>query len=122
MKTMKFFMVALMCMMVSNVCLAGDRVISPRQLPKAAKQYIKQHYQGQAIVYAEVDYDFGHVKYEVKLGNGVELKFNARGSCYRVDYDDDYYSFWNMRPVRHSKVKIHRDYDDDDDDFDGFDD
>lgn len=119
MKTIQFFMAALMCLMVSTACFAGDRVISPNQLPKAAKVYIHQHFKGQRIAYAEVDYDYGRKKYEVKLMNGVELKFDARGRCYDIDYDDNYY-----RPrAKHPKGKIHvRVYHDDDDDDDFYDD
>ncbi len=39
MRTLKLFMVALMCMMVTNVCFANDHLISPDQLPKAAQHY-----------------------------------------------------------------------------------
>ncbi|MBP3757353.1 MAG: PepSY-like domain-containing protein [Prevotella sp.] len=118
MRTFKIFMVALICMMVSTVAFA-DRVISPSQLPKAAKVYIQKHYKGQRIIYADVDYDHGFKKYEVKLSNGVELKFDGRGNCYKIDYDDDY--FFRSR-VNHPQVKArgviirHHDLDDDLDD------
>jgi len=118
MRTFKIFMVALICMMVSSVAFA-DRVISPNQLPKAAKVYIQKHYKGQRIVYADVDWDDGFKRYEVKLSNGVELKFDARGNCYKIDYDDDYY--YRAR-VHYPKVKLgkiiirHDDWDDDFDD------
>lgn len=116
MKNYRFFLAALMCLMVSTACLAGDRVISPSQLPKAAKLYIQQNFKGQRIAYAEIDYDYGRKKYEVKLMNGVELKFDARGNCYKIDYDDSYY-----RARAHSKgqprARVYYD-DDDDDDYD----
>lgn len=121
MNTMKFFMVALMCMMVSNVCLAGDHIISPKQLPKAAQQYIRQYHPGQIIVYAEVDYDFGRPKYEVKLMNGIELKFDARGYCYKIEFGEDYRSVRRSFPARRHDARKYHDYDDDDD-FDDFDD
>ena len=115
MRTIKFFMAALMCLMVSTACFAGDRVISPNQLPKAAKTYIQTHYKGQRIAYAEVDYDYGRKKYEVKLMNGVELKFDSRGNCYKIDYDDDYYRARTNSSQGHVNSRI---YYDDDDDFD----
>ena len=81
MRTIKFFMAALLCLMVSTACLAGDRIISPNQLPKAAKTYIQQNFKGQSIAYAKVDWDDGRKTYEVRLSNGVEVKFNSRGAC-----------------------------------------
>lgn len=113
MKSIKFFMAALMCLMVSATCLADDHLISPNQLPKAVKHYIQKNYKGQSIAYAEVDYDFGRKKYEVKLTNGVELKFDAHGNCYDIDYDDDYYRARTQLPTGNAQVRMH--YDDDDD-------
>lgn len=104
-----------MCLMVSTVCMADDHIISPNQLPAAAKLYIQKHFKGQQIAYAEVDYDYDHKKYEVRLTNGVELKFDARGYCYKIDHDDDYYDRWVQYPQGNINVRIH--YDDDDDDF-----
>ena len=111
---MRIFMAALMCMMVSTVCFAGDRIISPNQLPKAAKLYIQKNFKGQRIAYAEIDYDYGRKKYEVKLTNGVELKFDARGNCYKIDHDDDYY---RARTYNHQAQPRARVYYDDDDDY-----
>ena len=116
MRTIKFFMAALMCLMVSTVCFAGDRVISPSQLPKAAKAYIAKHYKGQRIAYAEVDYDYGRKKYEVKLMNGVELKFDSRGNCYKIDYDDDYYRARSKSHQGQVRPRVYYDDDDYDDD------
>ena len=111
--TIHFYMAALMCFMMSTACFAGDRVISPNQLPKAAKLYIQNHFKGQRIAYAEIDYDYGRKKYEVKLMNGVELKFDARGNCYKIDYDDDYYRAKVGQAQGHPRSRIV--YDDDDD-------
>ena len=118
MRTFKLFMVALMCMMVSNVCFANDHLIPPGQLPKAAQHYIHQHFKGVRIAYAEIDFEQGHTKYEVKLVNGVELKFDVRGNCYKVDYEDDRHIGRPLDSPRHPDVRIHFDFDDDDFDFD----
>ncbi len=118
MRTLKLFMVALMCMMVSNVCFANDHLISPDQLPKAAQHYIHQHFKDVRIAYAEIDFDNGCTKYEVRLVNGVELKFDVRGNCYKVDYDDDGHFGMPLDTPRRTNVRIHFDFDDDDFDFD----
>lgn len=106
-----------MCLMVSTVCLADDHIISPNQLPAAAKNYIQDHFNGQRIAYAEIDYDYGFKKYEVRLTNGVELKFDARGNCYEIDRDADNYSAGIQFPQVQAGVRIVCG-DDDDDDFD----
>ena len=77
MRTIKFFMAALMCLMVSTVCFAGDHVISPSQLPKAAKAYIAKHYKGQRIAYAEVDYDYGRKKWNVRTIPTIQFKMSC---------------------------------------------
>ena len=118
MKAIKFLMAALMCFMVSTASFAGDRIISPNQLPKAAKLYIQNHFKGQRIAYAEIDYDYGRKKYEVKLMNGVELKFDARGNCYEIDRDGDYYRANARFHKGNARVRIQYDDDDDDDFFD----
>ncbi len=122
MRTKQFFLAALLCMMVSAVSYADDHVISPSQLPRAAQFYIQNHFKGQRIAYAEVDYDHGFKKYEVHLSNGVELKFDARGNCYKVDYDDTYCHHRIQYPQSQIQVRIHYDDDDFDDIFDDLDD
>ena len=113
MRTIKFFMAALMCLMVSTACLAGDRIISPSQLPKADHHYIQKNFKGQRIAYAEIDYDNMRKKYEVKLMNGVELKFDARGNCYKIDYDDSYFrARAHSQPRGNVQARVY--YDDDD--------
>ena len=116
MRTIKFFMAALLCLMVSTACLAGDRIISPNQLPKAAKTYIQQNFKGQRIAYAKVDWDDGRKTYEVRLSNGVEVKFNSRGACYKIDYEDSYRRVRAPRSRGQVPARVY--YDDDDFDFD----
>lgn len=87
--TIRIIIAVLMCIMVSTTCLADDHLISPSQLPPAAQHFIHHNFRGQRIAYVEVGYDHGCVKYEVKLTNGTELKFDAWGHCYKVDNDDE---------------------------------
>lgn len=118
MGTIKLLMAALMCLMMSSTCLAGDRIISPSQLPKAAKTYIQQNFKGHRIAYAQVDWDDFRKTYEVRLTNGVELKFNARGACYKIDYEDSYYRPQVRYPQGQPSVRVYYDDDDDDDFYD----
>ncbi len=116
MRTIQFLMAALMCLMMSSTCLAGDRIISPSQLPKAAKTYIHQNYKNQRIAYAQVDWDDGRKTYEVRLTNGIELKFTSRGALYKIDYEDAYYRPRAHRSYGHPRARVY--YDDDDDYYD----
>lgn len=50
-------------------------------LPAFVQTYVRQHYQGVAIMGIEKDTR----KYEVKLQNGIELKFDLQGNLTDID-------------------------------------
>jgi len=81
MKQMKFFLVALMSLMVSCVAFADDKPIPVDQLPAAAKTFVSKHFKGQKIVYAEKDWN----SFECRLGNGAEIEFNKKGEWKKID-------------------------------------
>lgn len=85
MKNFKFFAVALMCMMVSTVCNADDRMVPVSQLPAAAKTFVQQNFNGKSIVYAEFDNEFGGGRYEVMLNDGTQIDFDKKGNWDKVD-------------------------------------
>ena len=86
MKKSVLFLAALMCMMLNTVSTsARDKIILAEQLPAAAKTFIQETFPGQGITYAKIDRDNGKKMYEVRLNNGVELKFNKKGEWDKVD-------------------------------------
>ena len=78
---MKFFLVALMCMMMTTVAYADDTPIPVEALPAAAKAFVAQHFPQNKIIYAEKDWR----KYEAHLDNGTEVEFNRKGVWDKVD-------------------------------------
>ena len=85
MKNFKLFAAALMCMMVSTVCNAEDRIIPASQLPAAATSFIQQNFNGKGIAYAAIDHEFGGKKYEVMLNDGTQIDFDKKGVWDKVD-------------------------------------
>ena len=77
----RFFLVALMCMIMSATTFASDRVITANQLPAAAETFINQTFPGASIMYAEID----DGKYEVHLNDGTEINFDRKGNWDKVD-------------------------------------
>ena len=77
----RFFLVALMCMIMSATTFASDRVITANQLPAAAQTFINQTFPGASIMYAEID----DGKYEVHLNDGSEINFDRKGNWDKVD-------------------------------------
>ena len=81
MKKIKFFLMAMICLVVSNVAKADDRPISVEQLPEAAKSFIQTNFEGLKIVYAEKDWN----TYECMLENGTKVEFDRKGVWKKVD-------------------------------------
>ena len=80
MKTINFFMVALMSLVTVTTCFADDRMILPEQLPAPAKAFIQTHYDGTNILFASKEYDGLSKHYEVHLNDGTQLDFDSKGN------------------------------------------
>ena len=85
MKTIKFFMVALISLVTATTCFADDRMILPEQLPAAAKTFIQTHYSGAKILFASKDLDGLSKHYEVHLNDGTQLDFDSKGNWDKVE-------------------------------------
>lgn len=85
MKQMKYFFMALMCLMMSASCVADDRIIPVEQLPAAAKTFIQKNFPGRTISYAQEDRDGLSKTYEARLDDGTEVKFDKKGNWDTVD-------------------------------------
>ena len=81
MKQIKFFLAAIMCILVSNVVMADDTPIPIEQLPAAAKTFVQTNFQGKRIIYAEKDWN----SYECRLDDGTKIEFNRKGNWKKVD-------------------------------------
>ncbi len=81
MKQIKFFLAAIMCILVSNVAMADDTPIPVEQLPAAAKTFVQTNFQGKRIIYAEKDWN----SYECRLDDGTKIEFNRKGTWKKVD-------------------------------------
>ena len=86
MKKTTLFLAALFCMMMQSVStFAGDKLITPEQLPPAAMAFIQENFPGVGITFAKKDFDNGRRQYDVHLNNGVELDFDKKGNWDKVD-------------------------------------
>ena len=81
MKQIKFFLVAMMSVLVCNVAMADDTPIPAEQLPMAAKSFVKSNFQGKKILYAEKDW----ISYECELDDGTTIEFHRNGKWDKVD-------------------------------------
>ena len=82
MKQIKFFAMALVClMMVAVNAMADDRPVPVQSLPAAAKQFVAANFPGATIVYAAKD----DGKYETTLSTGAQVDFTKKGAWDKVD-------------------------------------
>ena len=82
----KFFLVALLCMLLQSVtCLADDKIIPVEQLPAPAKTFVKKYFPQATIEYANKDTEFMGTPYEVRLSDGTEVDFDKKGNWDNVD-------------------------------------
>ena len=85
MKTIKFYMVALMSLVAVTTCFADDKMILPEQLPAAAKVFLQTHFPDNDILFAQKDKDGMKTKFEVRLKDGTEVNFDKKGNWDKVD-------------------------------------
>ena len=82
----KFFLVALLCMLLQSVtCLADDKIIPVEQLPAPAKTFVKKYFPQATIEYATKDTEFMGTTYEVRLSDGTEVDFDKKGNWDNVN-------------------------------------
>ena len=82
----KFFLVALLCMLLQSVtCLADDKIIPVEQLPASAKTFVKKYFPQATIEYATKDTEFMGTTYEGRLSDGTEVDFDKKGNWDNVD-------------------------------------
>ena len=86
MKKSSLFFAALVCLLMQSLSsFADDRVIPTQQLPAAAQTFVQNTFPGKGIAYATIDRDFGKTTYDVRLNDGTEVDFDAKGTWDKVD-------------------------------------
>ena len=80
-KNAKMLATALVCLMVSNSCLADDKPIPVEKLPAAAKTFVQNNFQGKTILFAAKDWN----TYECHLNDGTQIDFRKDGTWDKVD-------------------------------------
>ena len=81
MKKIKFFLVAVMSVLVSNMAMADDMPIPVEQLPATARSFVQTNFKGKRILYAERDWN----SYECHLDDGTSIEFHRNGKWDKVD-------------------------------------
>ncbi len=85
MKKILFALVAFLSFGVSAVKADNDKIISKKELPAQAQQFINEHFNGVKLSYAKLERDFLENSYEVMLANGAKLEFSSKGTWEDVD-------------------------------------
>lgn len=81
MKKIKFLLVALLSVLMSNVALADDTPIPVEQLPAAVKTFVQTNFKDKKIIYAEKDWN----SFECRLNDGTKIEFNKKGTWKKID-------------------------------------
>lgn len=81
MKKIKFLLVVLVSVLMSNVALADDTPIPVEQLPDAAKTFVQTNFKDKKIIYAEKDWN----SFECRLNDGTKIEFNKKGTWKKID-------------------------------------
>ncbi|MCR4613595.1 MAG: PepSY-like domain-containing protein [Bacteroidaceae bacterium] len=89
MKQIKLFVMALACMVALASCSDDEKVITPDQLPEAAKAYIEKTYPDKSIIYVKKDADVFETTYEVAFDDGMKIEFDDDGEITDIDLYDD---------------------------------
>ncbi len=63
----------------SAVYASVDRPVTVAELPQAAQTFIKTHFTGSEVAYAEMDDDVVKRDYEVVFRDGTKIDFNGQG-------------------------------------------
>lgn len=83
----------LIALVVGSIQLAmADDVVTRdvNQLPLAARELIDKQFSHRKVDFIKIEKDlFEETSYEVKLDDGTELEFNAKGGWVEIDAKDD---------------------------------
>lgn len=77
--------IALGALLITPALAGNDKPIAVTQLPKAAQQFIKQHFPSGKVSLAKLDRELLEKSYEVVFADGVKVEFDRRGNWKDVD-------------------------------------
>ena len=84
MKKLAFLFVCLFALSL-NVSAGNDKPIQVTELPKAAQQFIQNHFAAQSVAMAKMETEFMSKSYDVIFTNGDKVEFDKKGNWTNVD-------------------------------------
>ena len=81
----KLFLMALVAVCCGLTACAHDQIIPYAQLPAAAQQVVRTHFDEANVAYVTLDREVFGKEYDVRLNDGTEIKFESDGSVKKVD-------------------------------------
>lgn len=78
-------LLALLAAIPVSLQASTDRVIAYTQLPKSAQAFVSKYFPGRTASQVKEDSEFSSKTYEVRLSDGTEIEFTARGQWKDVD-------------------------------------
>ena len=85
-KTIKWLGI-IACLSMLTAC-NHEKLVSPKELPLDIIVYVEKTYPDVAIIYVKEEVEWFKKSYEVKIENGLKLKFNAEGVPVGMEMDD----------------------------------
>lgn len=86
MKKISGLLLALFIVFTISSCDKDDEMVAPEQIPAAGHAFLAEHFSSQKVVSVEKDKDgVDGLEYEVRLDNGVVVKFDEGGNWEDVD-------------------------------------
>ncbi len=84
MKLRKIFL-PLILSMVTVLTFAQDKVVPYSEIPSEIKNYVTTHFPEHSVIQSEIDTEGLSNQYEIKLIEGIELKFNSKNQIIEID-------------------------------------
>lgn len=85
MKKLTSILVCLFVLCVSTLHADNEKPIQVSQLPKAAQQFIKQHFADRKVALAKAETGFVSKSYEVIFTDGDHIDFDNKGNWEEID-------------------------------------
>lgn len=79
------FLFACLFAMTLSVSAGNDKPIQVTELPKAAQQFIQNHFAAQSVAMAKMETEFMIKSYDVIFTNGDKVEFDKKGKWTNVD-------------------------------------